>query len=44
MLTDLPMQIIEIQDIWTFGGLEYDRCNVPGCNNNGMFESVKLFV
>ena len=44
MLTDLSMQIIEIQNIWTFGGLEYDRCNVPGCNNNGRFESVKLFV
>jgi hypothetical protein len=27
MLTHLAMQIIEIRDIWTFGGLEYDRCN-----------------
>jgi hypothetical protein len=33
MLTHLSMQLIEIRDIWTFGGLEYDRCNVPGCNN-----------
>jgi hypothetical protein len=40
MLTDLAMQIIEIRDIWTFGGLEHDRCNVPGCNNTGRFESV----
>ena len=40
MLTHLSMQIIEIQDIWRFGGLEYDRCNVPGCNNTGRFESV----
>jgi hypothetical protein len=40
MLTHLSNQIIEIQDIWTFGGIEYDRCNVPGCNNNGKFASV----
>jgi hypothetical protein len=40
MLTYLSMQITEIRDIWTFGGLEYDRCNVPGCNNTGRFESV----
>jgi hypothetical protein len=40
MLTHLSMQITEIRDTWTFGGLEYKRCNVPGCNNTGRFESV----